>query len=149
MTFTYTPKPGFDGTDRFAYTASNDGGSSNSALVTIKVGKDTVKPRIRRFRFVNGKARDKFVLRVSEPSRVAIVVEEISARARQSKRILVGRARSKKASRKVVIPVRGKLAKRLDAGGRFRATAVATDLARNRSKPKRLKLRLAPKVRAR
>ncbi len=145
MTFSYTPKPGFAGTDSFAYIAGNDGGNSNSATVTIKVGKDTVKPRIRRFRFLNGKARDKFLLKLSEPSRVAIAVEEISTAARPSRRVVVGRARSRKASRKVVIRIRGKLAKRFDAGGRFRATAVATDLARNRSKPKRLKLRLKPK----
>ena len=65
LALTYTPTPGFQGTDRFTYAVGNDGGSSNPALVTIKVGKDTVKPRIKRFRFVRGK-HDKFVLRLSE-----------------------------------------------------------------------------------
>ena len=148
LSFRYTPTPGFNGTDRFTYTASNDGGPSNSVLVTIKVGKDTIKPRIKRFRFIRGK-HDKFVLKLSEPGRVAITVEALVGGAKQSKRSVVGRAKSKKASRNVVIRPRGKLAKKLRAGGRFRATAVATDLARNRSKPRRLKLRLAPRPLAR
>ena len=139
LALTYTPTPGFQGTDRLSYSVGNDGGSSNPALVTIKVGKDTVKPRIKRFRFVRGK-HDKFVLSLSEPARVAITVDALAAGAKQSKRTVAGRVRSKRFSRKVVIPVRGKLAKRLRGGGRFRATAVATDPARNRSKPKRLKI---------
>jgi hypothetical protein len=140
MAFGYTPKPGFDGTDSFTYTAGNDGGDSNIATVTIKVGKDTLKPKIRRFRFVKAKSRDKFVLKISEPARVAIAVDAISHGAKNSKRVVVGRVKSKRASRRIVIGVRGKLAKKLNAGGRFRATAVATDLARNRSKPKRLRI---------
>jgi hypothetical protein len=141
LTLTYTPTPGFQGTDRLTYAVGNDGGSSNPALVTIKVGKDTVKPRIKRFRFVRGK-HDKFVLRLSEPARVAITVDAPTAGAKQSKRTIAGRVRSKRFSRKVVIAVRGKLARKLQGGGRFRATAVATDPARNRSKPKRLKIAL-------
>ena len=143
LALTYTPTPGFQGTDRFTYAVGNDGGSSNPALVTIKVGKDTVKPRIKRFRFVRGK-HDKFVLRLSERGRVAITVDAIGGGAKQSKRVIVGRVKSKKPSQKLTIRVRGKLAKRLDQGGRFRATAIATDLARNRSKPKRLKIALKP-----
>ena len=142
LALTYTPTPAFQGTDRLTYAVSSDGGSSNPALVTIKVGKDTVKPRIKRFRFVRGK-RGKFVLRLSEPARVAITVDALAARAKQSKRTVAGRVKSKRFSRKVVIPVRGRLAKKLRGGGRFRATAVATDPARNRSKPKRL--RIAPR----
>ena len=143
LALTYTPTPGFQGTDRLTYAVGNDGGSSNPALVTIKVGKDTVKPRIKRFRFVRGK-HDKFVLRLSERGRVAITVDAIAGGAKQSKRVIVGRVKSKKPSQKLTIRVRGKLAKRLDRGGRFRATAIATDLARNRSKPKRLKIALKP-----
>ena len=138
QSFSYTPKPGFNGTDRFTYTASNDGGSSNSALVTVRVGRDTVKPRIKRFRFVHGK-HDKFVLKLSEPARVAVTVDALVAGAKHGKPSVAGRVKSKKPSRSVVIRLRGKLAKRLRGGGRFRATAVATDPARNRSKPKRLK----------
>ena len=141
LALTYTPTPGFKGTDRLTYAVGNDGGSSNPALVTIKVGKDTVKPRIKRFRFVRGK-HDKFVLRLSEPARVAITVDALAGGAKQSRRTVAGRVKSKKFSRKVVIRLRGKLAKKLQAGGRFRATAVATDPARNRSKPKRLKIAL-------
>ena len=144
LSFRYAPKPGFNGTDRFTYTARNDGGSSNSALVTIIVRKDTVKPRIRRFRFVRDK-HDKFVLKLSEPARVAIAVDApAGGGAKPSKRSVAGRVKSRKAARNVVIRVRGMLAKKLDAGGRFRATAVATDPAKNRSKPKRRASRSRP-----
>ena len=144
LSFRYAPKPGFNGTDRFTYTARNDGGSSNSALVTIIVGRDTVKPRIRRFRFVRNKP-DKFVLKLSEPARVAITVDApAGGGAKPSKRSVAGRVKSRKAARNVVIQFPGRLAKKLDAGGRFRATAVATDPAKNRSKPKRLRISIAP-----
>jgi hypothetical protein len=141
MSFAYTPAPGFEGTDRFSYTAGNDGGGSNAATVTIRVGKDTVRPRIKRLRFVEGKKRDRFVLRISEPARVTITVLRRPGAAKPSSRAVAGIVRSRRSSMKVVLPVRGKLAKRLGEGGRFRATAVATDPARNRSKPRRLAFR--------
>ena len=75
---------------------------------------------------------------------MAITVDAIGGGAKQSKRVIVGRVKSKKPSQKPTIRVRGKLAKRLDRGGHFRATAIATDLARNRSKPKRLKIVARP-----
>jgi hypothetical protein len=39
--FTYTSNPGFIGADTFQYTANNDLGASNTAVVTIQVGNPT------------------------------------------------------------------------------------------------------------
>jgi hypothetical protein len=139
LTVRYRPRPGFAGTDGFTFSAANDGGSSNAAGVSIRVGKDTVRPRIRRFRLVRRKHRLKFLVRVSEPARVRISVDR---RGKKRKRIMVGRLKSGKAKRRLTIPVHGKLANRLLAGGRFRATAIATDPARNKSRPRRLKIKL-------
>jgi hypothetical protein len=139
LTVRYRPRPGFAGTDGFTFTAGNDGGSSNSAGVSIKVRKDTVRPRIKRLRLVRRKRRLRFLVRVSEPARVRIAVDR---RGRKRKRIVLGRVKSRKAKRNLTIPVRGRLAKRLLAGGRFRATAIATDLARNKSRPSRLRFKL-------
>jgi hypothetical protein len=170
-TLEYTPTPGFAGKDSFTYTASNDGGSSNQATVEIKVGKDTVRPRIRSFRFVQTvqkprakasakKARKriyKFLLRFSERATARVAVEKPGRGIRRGKRCAkprkgvrgkrctryrrIGAVSKKGARRSVTIVVRGKLVKRLRRGDRFRATAVATDPARNRSKPKTLKFR--------
>jgi hypothetical protein len=137
LSLSYTPQAGFDGDDAFSFTGVNDGGASNAATVSIDVGKDTLKPKIRRFRFVKRKRRMKFVLKISEPARVRILV---ARRGKKGKRL--GRLKTKKLKRKAVIRVRGKLAKKLLAGGRFKASAVATDPARNKSRPRRLKFAL-------
>jgi hypothetical protein len=160
-TLEYSPKPGFEGTDSFAYTALNDGGASNVARVEISVHKDTVKPTIERFRFVTGQAARgraarvsggmskaqkrsyRFVLRISEPARALVTLRR---RVRGSRRYAkFGKVRSKTARQSLTIRVPGKLAKRLARGGRFRATAVATDPAGNKSKPKTIALRIQTK----
>ena len=138
----YTPKPGFKGDDSFTYTGDNDGGASNVAKVTIKIGKDTVKPKIQRFRFVKAKRRYKFVLKISERARVRITVVRLAREGKKRKRVVVGKAKAKKAKRKVTVRVHGKLARKLAKGGRFRATAIATDRAGNKSSPRRLKIKL-------
>jgi hypothetical protein len=173
----YTPTPGFAGTDSFTYFALNDGGGSNVARVEIKVGKDTVKPRIERFRFAKGPVKKRgarasarrsrppkrayrFVLRISEPARAGVTVERKVRGFRQGKRcgkakdgdpgkrctrhVKIGTARAKAPRENLTIGVRGKLAKRLAKGGRFRATAVATDPAGNTSKPRTLVFRVPP-----
>ncbi len=140
LSLSYSPKPGFDGNDAFGFMGVNDGGSSNVATVTIDVGKDSVKPKIKRFRFVKRKRHMKFVLKISEPARVRIVVARKAKKGKKGKR--VGKLRSRKPKRKAVIKVRGKLARKLLAGGRFRATAIATDPAGNKSAPRRLKIKL-------
>jgi hypothetical protein len=175
----YAPKPGFEGTDSFTYTALNDGGGSNVARVEIRVRKDTITPRIERFRFVKGPVKKRaarfsakrskpprrsysFVLRISEPALAAVTVERavrggvrrgkrcIKAKEgalgkRCTRRVKVGKVSAGAASENVTIPVPNKLAKRLARGGRFRATALATDLAGNKSKPKTITLRIQGK----
>lgn len=136
----YTPKPGFEGSDSFSYALANDGGAADPATVTIKVGKDTVKPRIKRLRLVRKKGKLKFVVKLSEPGRVKIAIGSSRGKGRKPKK--VGKLKSKKAGVKLTLPVKGRLAKKLGAGGRFRATAVATDLAGNKSRPKRLKFKV-------
>ena len=42
ISITYTPTPGFAGTDSFTYTATNAGGTSSPATVTITVGGPTI-----------------------------------------------------------------------------------------------------------
>jgi hypothetical protein len=165
----YTPTPGFAGTDSFTYSALNDGGGSNVARVEIKVGKDTVKPKIKRFRFAKGarastsKSRPArkayaFVLRISEPARARVTVERTLRGLRQGKRcgkarqgqtgkrctlyVKAGGASAKAARENLRISVRGKLARGLAKGGRFRAKAVATDPAGNKSKPRTLLFRV-------
>ena len=157
----YAPEPGFEGTDSFTYTALNDGGGSNVARVEIRVGKDTIKPTIERFRFVKSTVRKgrgagfrprkgklpkrsySFVLRISEPAQATVTVRR---RVRGARRHLkVGKVSAKAALENLEIRVPGKLAKRLARGGRFRATALATDLAGNKSKPKTIGLRIQGK----
>jgi hypothetical protein len=60
----------------------------------------------------------------------------------------VGTVRARKPGRRLTIHLPSKLAKRL-AGGRFRAAAVATDPAGNRSKPRTLTFRVAGEKRPR
>ena len=174
----YVPKPGFEGTDSFTYTALNDGGASNVARVEIKVRKDTVKPTIERFRFVRGTAKKRgarlsakkgkqpkpsysFALRISEAALAVVTIERSAPGVRQGKRcgkpkpgvegkrctrfVKLGVVSPKTASEDLTIRVPAKLAKRLAKGGRFRATALATDLAGNRSKPKAITLRIQAK----
>jgi hypothetical protein len=131
LSIRYTPQGGNDG---FEYSLANDGGASTAARVTIK---DRAKPKVKRLRLVRKKGRLRFVVRLSEPAKLQIAVKR---RGRKGRR--VGGLRSRKPGRKAVLKVRPKLAKRLLAGGRFRAVAVAVDRAGNKSAPKRLKFKI-------
>ena len=146
LSLRYTPKPGYKGSDSFTYTATNDGGTSGVARVTIKVGKDTVKPKVRKLKLIRkGKAgKQTFKLRVvlSEPARTKVTLKSLVRGGGKLKLRKLGKVAGKKASRKATIPIKGKLARQLRAGGSFRAVAVATDAAGNKSAPKRLKFRL-------
>lgn len=139
--FTYTPQPGYDGTDSFSYVGVNDGGTSAATRVTIAVGKDTVKPRIKKLKFIRkGK---KFRVVLNEPAKAVVRVKSVT-RSEGKRRIkLIGKAATKKVGTKLTIKVKGRLAKKLLAGGRFRAIGVATDPAKNRSKPKRVAFKLS------
>jgi hypothetical protein len=131
----YTP---LGGNDSFSYLLVNDGGAAQPVEVTIQ---DRAKPRIKRLRLQRKKDSFRFLVKVSEPARTRIVVERLAGGGK-GKRVVVGRLRGKKAKRRATIPVKGRLAAALAAGGRFRAKAVAVDLARNRSRPRRLKIKL-------
>ncbi len=138
LTVNYTPRIGFEGTDSFTYTATNEGGVSARATITIRVGKDSTRPKIKRLRFVKSKHGGKFIVKISEPARVRILVSRASTK--KGKQKLVGRSKTKRFSQTAVIAIRGELATKVSAGGHFRATAIAVNQAGNMSKPKRLKL---------
>jgi hypothetical protein len=146
LSFVYTPKPGFAGSDSFTYTASNDGGVSNLARVSISVGKDTGKPKIKKLKLLRkGKAgKQRFKLRVvfSEPATAKLTIKRVARVAGKLKLLKIGTVRGKKATRKATLPVKGKLARQVRAGGRFRIVAVATDPAGNRSAAKKLAFRV-------
>lgn len=146
LSFAYTPKPGYKGSDSFTFAASNDGGTSGVARVTIKVGKDTVKPKIKKLKLIRkGKAgKQTFKLRVvlSETARVKVTIKSQVRVGGKTKLRKLGKVVSEKTSRKATIAVKGKLARKLRSGGSFRAVAVATDPAGNKSAPKRQKFRL-------
>jgi hypothetical protein len=131
----YTPR---GGDDSFTYLLANDGGAAQPVEVTLA---DRARPKIKRLRLLKKKKRGgfRFLVKVSEPARIKLTVARRGGG--RGKRV-VGRLKSSKPKRKSVIKVRGRLARKLLAGGRFRAAAVATDLARNKSRPKRLRIRL-------
>ncbi|HEX6152071.1 MAG TPA: hypothetical protein VFZ19_00980 [Solirubrobacterales bacterium] len=138
--FVYTPLPGYEGTDSFTYAGLNDGGESAATEVTIAVGKETVKPRVKKLRFIRkGK---KFRLVLSEPAKAVIRVKTVKRIDGRRRIKLIGKITRLQAPVRSTIKVRGKLARKLAAGGKFRAIAVATDLARNKSKPKRIAFRV-------
>lgn len=140
LSFSYAPDPGFEGSDSFTYAGTNDGGASAAVEVTIAVGKETVKPRIKKLRFIRkGK---KFRLVFSESAKAVVRVKSVVRSNGKRKVKLIGKVASKKIAGKATIKVKGKLAKKLAAGGRFRAIAVATDQAKNKSKPKRISFKL-------
>jgi hypothetical protein len=128
----YTPR---GGNDSFSYLLANDGGAAQPVEVTIA---DRAKPRIRRLRLQRKKGQLRFLARVSEPARIRIVVRRRGGSGRR----IVGRLKGGKPQRKAVVRVRGKLARKLLGGGRFKATAVAIDLAGNKSAPRPLRFKL-------
>jgi hypothetical protein len=143
-TLLYTPKRGSGGNDSFVFRAVNDGGASSLATVVIK---DRLRPVIRKLRLVRpetkksagasakkGGRRPYFSLRLSEPAKARVSVER---RGKGRRFVKVGKVGSRKARSRLKLPIPPKLAAKLGRGGRFRATAVATDPAGNRSKPRR------------
>lgn len=139
--FVYTPLPGYEGTDSFTYAGVNDGGASAATQVTIAVGKESVKPWIKKLRFIRKGAKFRLVL--SEPAQAVIRVKSVTRADGKRKIKLIGKLVREQAPARSTIKVTGKLKKKLLAGGRFRAIAVATDLAKNKSKPKRVSFRLS------
>lgn len=143
---TYAPEPGFDGADSFTFTGVSRGGPGAVHRATIRVGADTVKPKIKRFKLTR-KGKRKFKLRYSEPATAKILVERRRACPPQGKRCRrferIGKLRTRGVARKAKVRLKARIGgRRIDAGS-YRATAVATDPAGNRSKPKRLRFGVA------
>jgi hypothetical protein len=166
--FTYSSASDYEGGDSFSYLASNDGGSSGPVRVTIGVSDRTrptieslrLQRKVPKKLTARAAASSKppkssfaFRLAFSEPATAAVTVERATRGVRKGKSCKrptpgvngkrctlyrqIGKLSSKVASH-VAIVVPGGLKAKLNAGGRFRATAVATDPAANKSDPKRL-----------
>jgi hypothetical protein len=137
----YTPEPGFDGTDSFTFTAVNRGGPGAVQRATIDVGADTVRPKIKRFKLTK-KGKRKFKLRYSEPATAKILIERRACageRKRCRKFERVGKLRARKLADKAKVPLKARIGGSRIGAGSYRATAVASDAAKNRSKPRQLR----------
>ena len=153
----YTPLPGFAGDDNFQFRGTNPGGPGAVRTARMKVGKDTVKPRVKRFTIskrripagastsAKGRKKTTFRLTYSETARATIAIERarrcggvagVSRRCRRFGKLGTLRAKVPGLSAKVKLPKR--VGGRRLRPGHYRATAIATDPAGNRSKPKRL-----------
>jgi len=157
QTVLYTPKPGFDGTDTFTFAGVNRGGIGATRTATIRVHADRTKPKIKRFELkpkrvdlVAGaraparRAKATFKLRYSEAATAKILIERRNAcpkrpRAAKCRKFTkLGKLRARPAAKSAKVKLKPKMGNhKLERGG-YRATAVATDRAGNRSKPKRL-----------
>jgi hypothetical protein len=112
-----------------------------------------------------GRSGFDFILRISEPAVATVTVERAARGVRKGKRcvkpgrgakgkrctrrVRIGKVGARTAAVSLRIPAPPKLAKALGRGGRFFATAVATDLAGNRSKPKSTAQRIKAKKKRR
>ncbi|HEY7256766.1 MAG TPA: Ig-like domain-containing protein [Solirubrobacterales bacterium] len=152
----YTPTPGYEGSDSFRFAGVNPGGTGSTQTARLEVGRDTVRPRVKRFsisrrRVSAGPAastkrgKTVFKLRYSEIATATITVERRRRcpKARSSKRSCrrygkVGTLRAREAATSAKVPLRRRVGGRRLSPGRYRATAIATDLAGNRSQPRRL-----------
>ncbi len=153
----YTPQPGFAGDESFLFRGTNRGGPGGVQTARLTVGKDTVKPRVKRFTIsrrrvlasawasAKGRGKTTFRLSYSETATATVAVERgrrcggvagVSRRCRRFKKLGTLRAGRPGLSAKLKLPKRVG-GKRLRPG-RYRATAIATDPAGNRSRPKRL-----------
>jgi hypothetical protein len=135
-TIRYTPKAGYAGPDSFTYRGVNDGGASTPTTVTIKVGRDTVRPVIKSFKLEERKKGGfNFKLAYSERAGVRVTVRQHGER--------VGGVISKTRRKNATIKVPDKLRKLFESGQRYTAFAVANDVAGNRSKKRKLVIDLA------
>ncbi len=149
----YTPRPGFQGVDSFTFWGTNKGGVGPVRTARITVGKDTVAPVVRRFALNRPRVRlatafrprtrpkPAFALRFSEPSTARITIQRrVGTRFRTLGRLSLATARENGSVR-----LTRRVGKRRLVPGAYRATIVATDLAFNRSAPKRVRFRVTPR----
>jgi hypothetical protein len=161
----YTPKPGYAGADSFTFRGTNPGGGGATQTASLEVGKDTVRPVIKRFRIMGrtivgpagasatrkgGRGKARFKLRLSEPATVKIVVGQRKRclpkrgspkRCTKYRKLGALHARAAKASH--TVPLAKRIRKKLRPGRVYDARAIARDPAGNRSKPKRLRFAIA------
>lgn len=149
----YTPTPGFKGADSFTFTGANRGGTGATQTTRLTVGKDTVKPKMKKFKITQKRVRlsrapaqgerrkPAFKLRYSEIATATIVIERRSEctgkGCKKFKKLGKLKAKPAAISDKVVLGKR--VGKRRLRPGAYRARAVAQDPAGNDSKVKRLK----------
>jgi hypothetical protein len=148
----YTPQPGYAGPDSFIFRGVNRGGAGANQTATLKVGKDTIRPVVRKFRIstrrvgapgASASKKTRFRLRYSEIATATIAIERrrscARAKGRCKKYRKVGALRAKVPRISATVALKTRFSKRKLTPGRYRATAVARDLAGNRSQPKRLR----------
>ena len=121
LSVTYTPKPGFPGSDMFALEGVNDGGAS-PARVTVT---GDAAPVIRSFKFRGAT----FALRLSKPARVTVTVGRF-------------RLESRRLAKSVKLELSATRVRVLSRRGRLRAVASAVDAAGTASSPATLRLRV-------
>jgi hypothetical protein len=138
----YTPRPGFAGVDSFTFRGRNPGGPGPVRTARITVGRDTVAPRIAAFALNAPRVRLRmsyrrpparrpaFALRVSEAATLTVMVLRKRRGAFRAVRTL--RTAGPVTSASLRLPRRGLVP------GAYRATAVARDLAGNRSAARRI-----------
>lgn len=143
----YTPRVGFQGSDTFSLRGTNRGGPGATKTARITVGRDTVAPIVQSFRLnlrrvrlrtaflPRVKRRPAFSLRFSESATAKITIQ----RRRGERLRAVGTLALSSAATDATLRLRKRLRGRALAPGAYRASVVATDLALNRSAPKRIR----------
>lgn len=150
----YKPRPGYAGADSFQFRGANPGGAGTTRTATLKVGKDTIRPRLKRFVISSSRVsvsgasasrKTNFKLRYSETATATITIERRrdcahakggGKRCRRFRKL--GTLRARRAALSAKVPLRRRIGGKRLSPGRYRARAVARDLAGNRSKPRRL-----------
>ena len=165
----YTPTPGYQGADSFTFRGVGNGGRGATQTATVSVlkdtvapivGRDTVAPKITRFvisrRLVQLAAASRarkprqtsttFSLTFSEASTATITIERVRTCRRGAKRCTrfekVGSLTTRVPATAAKLTFKARIGRRKLRPGTYRASAVATDLAGNPSKVKRLSFRV-------
>jgi hypothetical protein len=163
----YTPKPGYDGPDSFSFRGTNPGGTGATQTASLDVGKDTIRPVIKRFRITGrgiatragasakrrgGRGKARVLLRFSEPATARIILErpkrclKHGPKRRCSKFRKLGTMRVRTARISATVALTRRIKKKLRPRRVYRARAIARDRAGNRSRAKRLGFVVARKA---
>ena len=141
------PPPRLQGERHVHLPGHEPGRARATQTARITVGKDTVAPVVRSFRvnlkrirlrtafLPRAKRHPSFSLRFSEPATAKITIQ----RRRGKRRRTVGTLATTSPATSATLRLRKRLRGRVLAPGVYRATLVVTDLALNRSAPKRIR----------